>query len=120
MTMSEGPDGISVAIDLFDQAGNPIGAILNNKYTINPESRVITQASGDLSTLVVHDQTNGAELFYVRFMNENTVRIRGVLSCPRPRLITISITNSGIIQNGQKFFSDNCVGGFPIGVQIGP
>jgi hypothetical protein len=120
MTMGRGPNGIGIDVDLFDQSGNPVGTIINNKYTINKESRIITQASGDLSTLLVHDQTNDAELLYIRFMNPNTIRIRGVFSCPRPHLMTVSITNSGIIQNGQNFGRDDCLSGFVVGLDIVP
>lgn len=47
--------GIKVTAPLFDDAGNPMGEIIDNGYTIEKDEGVVVEHSGDLSTLVVNN-----------------------------------------------------------------
>lgn len=50
---------------------------------------------GDLSTIIIHDES-GRELLYVRYLNPTAVRVRGIFTCPKPRLTTTIVTNETV------------------------
>lgn len=108
LTLESGPNGLSVSVPIFDRSGASLGTLVRNKYEISKGKGVVVERSGDLTTLVVHD-AQGEELLYVRYLNRNTVRIRGTISCPTPRLQTIEITDESLKGGGDTFFG-GCMG----------
>jgi hypothetical protein len=113
----QGPNGIMVSADIYSPQGELVGQIRDNGYTMSGEKRLAVEKSGDLSTLVVHDAQR-TELLYVRYLNPNAIRVRGVLSCPVPRLITVPITNDRIIVPGNNVIMSSCSTGGVVGVKI--
>jgi len=105
ITMTLGDNGLSLSSDLYDNAGLPIGTLIDNRYTVNANAKLITQVSSDLSTLVIHSD-DGDELLYVRYLNPKSIIIRGILSCPSPRLLSVKITNTAV-----KWGNSNSDGG---------
>jgi len=70
--------GIFVNATIYDSKGNLAVRIVKNEFERSP----LTFASRpDASTLIVYDQSD-LEILYVRYLNKNAVRIRGVVQVP--------------------------------------
>jgi hypothetical protein len=75
-------NGLSINSIIYDSDGNLVGTVKNNGYSVNVESKYVTEVTGDLSTLIVHEKTSGRELLYVKFLNPAAIRVRGLFYCP--------------------------------------
>lgn len=109
LSISMDDNGALIDASLFDEKFNSVGEIRNNRFTVNNHSLVI-EKSGDLSTLVVHDE-NGYELLYVKYINENTFRVRGLFHCQFSTTKNLKITNN--IPSGS-----NCIAGYSVGFKV--
>jgi hypothetical protein len=89
------PDGIRVNAPLFDDAGNPLGEIIDNGYQISKEPSLVVEHSGDLSTLVIHDKS-GSELLYIHYANPHAIKVRGKFHCPSLPGVIVTITDEEI------------------------
>lgn len=113
LSMERGPNGIMVDASISDPSGRNIGTIVNNEYKIpNADNLIVQPPSGDLSTLAVHDAA-GNELLYFRYINPNTVKVRGIFACPSHKGTIITINDRSITpMNG---IHNTCVGGYHAG-----
>jgi hypothetical protein len=107
--LRHGDAGLTIDASIFDQDGEFVGTINNSGYNIPYEKDLIVEHSGDLSQLVVHNK-HGDESLYIHYMNQNTVRIRGVFACPPYRGV-LTITNKGTIP--ALAASDSCMENAP-------
>lgn len=98
LSIGRNANGASIDAVLYSNDGKA-GEIHDNKFTVNEDGYVIDK---DLNTLVVHDK-NDVEVIYVRYLNENAFRIRGVFSCPSSvaKQVTITNTNFPFIGEGK-------------------
>ncbi|WP_219321384.1 hypothetical protein [Methylovirgula sp. HY1] len=112
-------DGTAISTNLYSRQGELIGRLRDNGYSVVGDHKLIVERSGDLSTLVVHDG-QGTELLYVRILNPIAIQIRGVFTCPIPRLRTVVITNNEMILPGYNTFGSNCSVGGRAGIKVGP
>jgi hypothetical protein len=110
VSVQQGPNGIKISADIYSRQGELIGQIQDNGYSVSGSESLVVEKSGDLSALVVHDAQR-TELLYVRYLNPQAIRLRGILSCPIPRLITVVITDSGLIAPGNNIFRQSCLSG---------
>jgi hypothetical protein len=117
LTLHRDENGISVSADVYSTTGEPLGQIRNNRYNISGANNLIVERTGDLSSLVVHDE-QGHELLFVRYVNPNTIRIRGIFTCPSPRLETVTATNTSLTIPGNNVFHGACLSGGRSGVKI--
>lgn len=81
VTVDPKADGLRINADLYDESGNLVATIKDNTFHALSGPHSSVERQGDLSTLVVRDGI-GNELLYVKYLNPNTVRIRGVFGCP--------------------------------------
>ncbi len=105
---------ISVDGVISDSNGNIIGHIVNNGYEFPKTGPLLVEHSGDLSSLVVHDES-GTELLFVRLLNEHAIRVRGVFSCGQGRT-PIRVGDDGIfaksgirLGQGMTCFEDSLI-----------
>lgn len=91
LSIAIGDNGASIDAVLYSNDSRA-GEIHDNKFSIN-EGGYIIERTADLSTLIVHDKNN-VEVIYVRYLNENAFRIRGVFSCPSSVTKQVVITNT--------------------------
>jgi hypothetical protein len=107
LSLERTSQGVFVNADFFDGTDNPARIRNNEIVALNGENYTARQTR-DLSTVIVKDK-RGQELLYVRFINPNTVRVRGVFGCAghRPVLVTddqpipgVFMSNSCFIGNG--------------------
>ena len=94
LSLERSADGIKVNAELYDVHGNTLGNIVGNGYKIE-RNGVIIERSGDLSTLVVHDK-DGTELLYIKNMNREAVKVRGIFSCPSVPGVHVIITDNNL------------------------
>jgi hypothetical protein len=100
------PQGVFANADFFDGADNPARIRNNEIVALNGENYTARQTR-DLSTLIVRDR-QGQELLYVRFINPNTVRVRGVFGCAghRPVLVRDDQPIPGVFMSNSCFIGD--------------
>jgi hypothetical protein len=115
--ISQESTGLAISADIFSTQGKLIGKLRKNGYTVAGDKKLVVEKTGDLSTLVVHDE-QGTELLYVRYVNSGAIRVRGVFSCPTPRLQTVVIANDRIVTPGNNAFGGGCIAGGRIGMLI--
>jgi hypothetical protein len=72
-------DGISIDADVFDSAGNLSARITNNEFHLI-SGQISYGERPDPSTLIVHDK-QGNELFWLRYLNRKSVKLRGFFAC---------------------------------------
>jgi hypothetical protein len=73
-------DGVFVNAEVFDKDGEePIRITKNEIFSLNGEN-YSSRRSRDSSTITVKDN-NGEIIFYARFINPTTVKIRGTFGC---------------------------------------
>jgi hypothetical protein len=110
IAMENGPNGMSINATIYDRSGGMLGKLAKTKFEITKEKGLIIERSGDLTALIVHNDKD-EELLNVRWLNPKVIRIRGVLSCPTPKLRTIVVTNEEIQTGGLHFRGSCTVGG---------
>lgn len=82
ITIEQGDLGAAISADIFSPAGHVVGHIRKDSgYEILGAKNLIVEKSGNLSTVVVHDAGRN-ELLYMRYVNPNTIQLRGIFSCP--------------------------------------
>ena len=118
VTMSVGQNGLTVSADVYSPEGTRLGTIVDNGYEIGSGNDLVVERSGDLSTLIVHDSAR-RELLWVKYLNPKAILIRGVFSCPSPRLLTVTATDNGLVTPGSHTWNGGCIvsatgGGFLI------
>jgi hypothetical protein len=74
------PDGIFFNANLVDSDGNQVVRILRNKVDALNGETYTTRQSRDQGSLKVTNKKNDV-LFYARYLNKETVRIRGFFGC---------------------------------------
>jgi hypothetical protein len=94
LILERGPNGMKIETPIYDITGKLRGQVVDSGYNIPKETGLIVEHSGDLSTLVVHNDA-GDELLYVRYLNPHTVRIRGIFVCP-PHPLVVTVTDKEI------------------------
>ena len=98
LVLERTPDGIRANAALYDANGNHLGHIINNEYTVDRDPSLTVERSGDLSTLVVHNQS-GSEILYIRYVNLRAIKIRGSFSCPSIPGLVLTITDKRMTVN---------------------
>ncbi|HEU0156724.1 MAG TPA: hypothetical protein VFQ82_11690 [Stellaceae bacterium] len=96
-----GPNGARATSNLFNRSGNKLGDLIDNGYDIPKNDLVTVEHSGDLSTLVVHENSTGDEVFYIHFLNPTEMKIRGIFACPSTNTI-ITINDEAMQYRGNK------------------
>lgn len=107
------PEGVFVDASLYGKEGEPIATISNNQITALNGEHYVARQSYDESAVTVKDSA-GRELFYVRFLNPTTIRIRGYFGCHGSA--TVHITDNHV---PGAYISHSCFGGGTVGIQIG-
>jgi hypothetical protein len=74
------PDGVFFNANLVDSDGNQVVRILRNKVDALNGETYTTRQSRDQGSLTVTNKI-GNVLFYARYLNKETVRIRGFFGC---------------------------------------
>ena len=95
LSLQTSANGAAIDAEIYDDRGNLLGNINNNKLTISSDKGLTIERSGDLSTIIVHDDKD-RELIYVRYLNKTTFKIRGIFTCPTPTLRTVSFNDSPV------------------------
>ncbi len=115
LTLTRDARGLSIDADAYDAAGNLIYRIEGNEFHLVPGQYSYSKRP-DRHTLVVYNR-RGNEQFFVRFLNGQAVRVRGVFSCSDSA--PVSIGNDVIMGNTiTDFCADIRAGGTGTGVQI--
>ena len=114
VSMERTPDGASFNAELADFDDNTVVRIINNRIAtvLNGETYTARQ-SRDRATLTVKNK-RGDELFYARFLNKETIRIRGYFGCAGHTPIRISDNQPipGLMMTG------SCLIGYHTALQI--
>jgi hypothetical protein len=87
--MERGPSGLLIDVDMLAENGALVVRIERNEWRAVP-AQISYADRPDRNTLVVHDRA-GKEIFWLRYMNSNTVKIRGIfhkLGNPTPIVIS--------------------------------
>ena len=87
--------GLLIDADVFDAAGKLAGHVENNAYEAIEGTDSHTDRRGDLSTLFIIGKGD-KELFYIRYINQTTIRIRGTFYCQQSQSKKITITDDAI------------------------
>ena len=114
LVVESGPNGMRINLQIFDQSGSRVGSITENGYGIPQGSGLIVEHSADLSALVVHN-SEGKELFYIHYLNEHTMRVRGIFACPQAHQMVV-IDNETIHPLGR--LRHVCSGDSPFGLIV--
>jgi hypothetical protein len=93
LSMERVANKISVGVDLYDAKGKLIATTRNGEIHAITGENVRIRRDGDLSALIIEDGANN-ELLYVKYLNRNTVKARGVFGCPGHRLLTVRDNSS--------------------------
>jgi hypothetical protein len=88
-------DGLLIDANVFDASGKLVGYIGDNYYQAVDGNKSYADRRGDLSTLAIVGDS-GKELFYIRYINLTTIRIRGTFACQQSQAKEITITDSSI------------------------
>ncbi|MDT5140663.1 MAG: hypothetical protein QOD58_4925 [Mycobacterium sp.] len=88
LTMERTPTGVKVGADLYDADGKLITRIRDKEIHAISGPNSSIERNGDLSTLIVKDGS-GAEILFLKYLNQTTIRLRGVFGCPGHATITI-------------------------------
>jgi hypothetical protein len=113
VTVEKTADGLYIDAMIFDATGKLVGTVTKNRFTVLTGDNSYIERRGDLSTLGIFDKS-GTELLYVRFLNTNAMRIRGVFysaGMPIAR-ITDSDIQLGVIRGTNTCFGSGKVLGF--------
>jgi hypothetical protein len=86
--VNRGPQGLLISADLFDASGNLIATIRNNDFHAMIGESASIDRKHDLTQLTVKDSEQ-QEILYVRYLNKDTVRVRGVFGCPGHALVPV-------------------------------
>jgi hypothetical protein len=100
LSLQTSANGATIDASIYDDKGNQLGNIDNNKLTILSDKGLTIERSGDLSAIIVHDD-RGRELIYVRYLNKTTFKIRGIFTCPTPTLRTVSFNDSPVFDTNE-------------------
>jgi hypothetical protein len=115
LSIGVGDNGAIIDADIYSVAGELIGSIRDNGWEVSNTRHLTIEKMGDLSGIVVHDE-NGVELLYVRYFSHDTFKVRGIFTCPSPRLDTITITDKAIVYPRNMItFSNGCISGARVG-----
>ena len=95
--------GLLIDADIFDKNGNLTARIQSNEFHLVPAQYSYMERP-DRSTLVVYDK-EGAELFWVRFLNPRSVKIRGRFACKGSQ--PVQVTDDAILAPGGRI-RDSC------------
>jgi hypothetical protein len=112
---------ILVDASLYGPNGEPIATIKSNRITALNGEHYTARQSYDESTVTVKNAA-GLELFYVRFLNPTTIRIRGYFGCHNGPTVRVTDNQiSGITMFGSCFGppAPAALSGFA-GFQVGP
>jgi pimeloyl-ACP methyl ester carboxylesterase len=111
--MEKTPNGVYFDADLWDQSLDRIVRMRRNEIEALNGEDYRTRQSRDLSSLIIHD-SQGSELFYVRYLNATTLQVRGVFGCPGHT--PVPVKDNQLVPGA--FFSNNCFGTGPGGVGL--
>jgi hypothetical protein len=101
------PNGLTVDAEIYDRSSpKPIGTIRDNGYQIDNDQNIVVDR--DLHTLVVHEANSRTELLFVKYVNDYTIFMRGYFTCPRPRLMSVRVTNKDIELGNDGSIEANC------------
>lgn len=73
--------GTYMSAELFDMAGNLLASMDENRFHALNGSEAHIKRESDLSRLIILNG-DGKELLNINYMNQSTVRIRGIFGCP--------------------------------------
>jgi hypothetical protein len=79
--IERGPNGLKIGATIYNNRGNLIGKITDSGYSVGKQDKLLVEHSADLSTVVVHYDSD--ELLYVHYINPRAVKVRGMFNCPR-------------------------------------
>jgi hypothetical protein len=82
-------DDIKINAKLYDEGGNLIAAVKDNVFRGFQGEQTTLDQNHDLTQLTVKERGRG-EIFYVRYLNSNTVRFRGIFGCPNHRTVHVT------------------------------
>ena len=107
-------DGVLFNAQLYDRDDNRVIRIEHNKIdALSGEDYSVRQSIDKASVIVTNKR--GVELFYARFMNKDTLRVRGFFGCVGQRQI--------LVQDDQPipgfFLSHSCILGGAEEIQVG-
>jgi hypothetical protein len=114
LSMERRPDGIFVNASLYDRENGAVVTIRDNKITALNGANYSARQSRDESRLTIRN-AQGAELFYVRFLNPTTIQFRGFLGCSGNAVVWVREN-----QPVPGFFMTNsCMANSEVGIHIG-
>jgi hypothetical protein len=97
-------DGIMIDANIYNKDGGLVARIKNNEYRILTNDSSYTEQR-DLSTIAVFDSA-GAEILFVHYENQRTMRIRGIFASPgKP---TVTVTDKSIDFPGFNLEGESC------------
>jgi hypothetical protein len=114
--MKKSDRGLLFDIEMFDLNKKLVAKIKNNKSILIPKNYSRKERSTDRSTLTLYDDYD-KEILYVDYLNDQTILIRGIFTCPNGTTIVAndsqilgSVTGSGVFEN--------CWGNKPKGLSL--
>jgi hypothetical protein len=88
LKMQRSKQGLLFDADIFSLSGNLIARIESNEFNLVP-GEYSYKRRPDVSTLIVFDK-HGNELLWIKYLNPEAVRIRGIFTCPNYGSITVT------------------------------
>lgn len=88
VSMERTPNGISFDAQLIDSDDNKVVQISHNEIKALNGETYIARQSRDRATIMIATK-GGTVLFYARFINKTTVRIRGLFGCGTGKTVLV-------------------------------
>jgi hypothetical protein len=112
-SVAHSPDGLAIYAKLYDEKGKLIAVVEDNKYqAINGDESSVAPTV-DLTEFTILNRRE-EEIFHVRYLNRNSVQVRGVFGCPGHALVPIKDNEPipGVFMGGVCFSA-------PVGLGVG-
>ena len=113
IVMERTPEGVLFNTQLVDADDNRVVTIRNNEIDALNGENYRAHQSQDRASITVTNKKD-TELFYARFINKNTIRVRGLFGCD-PRATVIIEDNQSI---GRLFLNNSCFANSRVGMRL--
>jgi hypothetical protein len=120
LAIENASNGLLIDASVYDVAGKLIASVTDNNFTAFEGANSHVTREGDLSTLIIRDQTFGERL-WVHFTNRHAIQVRGVFMCPREMANVIVMTEDAfrtyptIVMNMSTVLVNACTVDAPMG-----